>query len=325
MHDCGLRQSILACAAGRGNVSVASKQLSMLASHLCRISGRDACAGPLQFAGEYRHDRGVVSSGSTSVDSGYLTWYSAMSSNTSKTVSGVAADVLSIQGLDTSVVQPFLQADYKSSVEYASAVLQDPRGSSAARVQELSDALDKLDGVIAAEVMGKQDRLLSHVRQLHASEAAMRQISNAVTSLTGKLSGLKSDVHAPFQSLQGHEKQLGNLHSAANLLRLVTFRLKQAEKLRATLQQGMDASELAKAAKIIYETESIAPMDSVSGVEAVDRSAAPHVTATLPTCRSLPVSLQAAARLRYKHHRRQLMTPNVVAGMRSISRRGGSA
>jgi Golgi transport complex subunit 5 len=248
-----------------------------------------------------------------------------MSSNTSKTVSGVAADVLGIQGLDTSVVHPFLQADFKSSVEYASAVLQDPRGSSAVRVQELSDALDKLDGVIAAEVMGKQDRLLSHVRQLHASESAMRQISNAVTSLTGKLSSLKSDVHAPFQSLQGHEKQLGNLHSAANLLRLVTFRLKQAEKLRATQQQEMDASELAKAAKIIYETESIAPMESVSGVEAVDRSAAPHVTATLPTCRSLPVSPQAAARLRDHHHRRHLMIPNVCAGMRSSSRRGASA
>jgi Golgi transport complex subunit 5 len=195
-----------------------------------------------------------------------------MSSHHSKALSGVAADVLAIEGMDSSVVEPFLDESFRH-VEYASTILQDPRTSSSARVQELFNSLNKLDGVIASEVMAKQDRLLAHVGQLQSAETAMRQIHNAVRSLSSKVSGLKADVSEPFEALQGHAAQLGNLHTAVHLLRLVSFRLKQGEKLRAALVEDIDAAGLAKAAKIVQEAETVAPMASVAGIATADKCA----------------------------------------------------
>jgi DNA repair ATPase RecN len=174
--------------------------------------------------------------------------------------------------LDNADVKPFLDPAFNST-EYAGRVLRDPQQSTAAKSDDLQEVLRKLDDAIHAEVVGKQDELLQHARQLQVSEKSLQRIKTSITALSSSAQRLKKDIKGPFDVLQQQVTQLSNLHAVADTLRVVNHRVKQTSKLRQLPAPGsdMDPMDMAKAAKLVFDIESVGTSEAVAGIEVIDR------------------------------------------------------
>lgn len=174
--------------------------------------------------------------------------------------------------LDSIALRPFLQADFNKT-EFASRILRNPGESAKGRTSELSEAARNLDSAIRAEVISKQDDLLSHARQLQVSEKSLQRIKTSIAGLSETAQRLKKDVKEPFDVVQRQVTQLGNLHKAMEVLRVVNHRLKQTAKLRQIMvpDKQLEPMDMAKSAKIIWEIEAAAPEETVFGVAIVER------------------------------------------------------
>jgi hypothetical protein len=174
--------------------------------------------------------------------------------------------------LDSIALRAFLQPDFNRT-EFASRILRDPGESAKGRTSELIEAARNLDSAIRAEVISKQDDLLSHARQLQVSEKSLQRIKTSIAGLSETAQRLKKDVKEPFDVVQRQVTQLGNLHKVIEVLRVVNHRLKQTAKLRQIMvpDKQLEPMDMAKAAKIIWEIEAAAPEETVSGVAIVER------------------------------------------------------
>lgn len=189
-------------------------------------------------------------------------------------VSGSASDDV----LNDSQLAPFLADDFDRT-EYATKLLGDPGASASRRTEALQRSAGALDEAIHAEVAAKQDDLLAHARRLQTSERSLQQVKQSLGGLSASAQRMRRDVVDPFQSAQQQATQLRNLHQAMEVLRAVNHRTKQAGKLRQIMGSGerstIEPMDLAKAAKLLLEIESMSPEEAVRGITVVDKCAPP--------------------------------------------------
>lgn len=183
-----------------------------------------------------------------------------------------AADAEATDILDVPALQPFQQQGFNST-EFASRILKDPKQSSKERTRELRDHVNDLDAAIRDEVVSKQDELLAQARQLAVSKASLAKIKTSIAGLREKSQRLRREVAQPLDVVQKQVTQLTNLRKAMEALRVVTHRVKQTGKLQQLMSTGekLDAMNMARAAKIVWEIESGAPAELVAEITAVSR------------------------------------------------------
>ena len=174
--------------------------------------------------------------------------------------------------LQDPALAPYTAENFKGS-DYASEILRNPQVSSDAKRQELDSLLAKLDSAIHDEVTSKQDVLLGHARQVQESDTALQRVKGTISGLTTTAQALRQEIQQPYSTVQQQVQQLSSLYKAAETLRMVNHHMKQAAKLRVVMSfdTSMDPMDLAKAAKMVWEIETSAPPQALTGIAAVDR------------------------------------------------------
>ena len=183
---------------------------------------------------------------------------------------GSSADVL-----ENAQLVPFLAEDFDRT-EYATRLLGDLSTSASRRTEALQRCVGALEEAIHAEVAAKQDDLLAHARRLQTSERSLQQVKQSLGGLSASAQRTRREVLEPFQATQQQAIQLRNLHHSVEVLRAVNHRTKQAGKLRQIVGAGkgtIEPMDLAKAAKMLWEIESLSPEEAVRGITVVDKFA----------------------------------------------------
>jgi hypothetical protein len=192
---------------------------------------------------------------------------------------GAPADLL-----DDDELAPLLSPDFDCT-EYATKALGDRNISVPKRTERLKRCAQKLQDAIHYEVTTRQDELLTLARSLQTSENSLQHIKQLVNGLSSTTQRIRRDVREPFDIAHRQAVQFENIHKAIEVLRCVNHRLKQMSKLRQTMGtdgSGLEAMDLAKAARILSDIESYAPEASVAGINAGSRFASMATFSCVP-------------------------------------------
>ena len=165
---------------------------------------------------------------------------------------------------------PFLQDNFDAT-EFASNALAGSHTTAQAQTRRLQDRIQGLQISLREEVLHRRPEVLQQAAQLRDTEAAMQGISLAVDTMQSALQRAKTLIMEPYEQLQLKTQQLRNLHGTIELLRHLIQRL----KLVAKLKQQVDAksggySDLAKAAKLLADIDTISKEADLAGLDAVE-------------------------------------------------------
>ena len=99
----------------------------------------------------------------------------------------------------------------------------------------------------------------------------MQGITLAVDTMQSALQRAKALIMEPYEQLQLKTRQLRNLHGTVELLRQLIQRLKLVAKLRQQIDAKSGGyTDLAKAAKLLADIETISIEGNLAGIDIVD-------------------------------------------------------
>lgn len=165
---------------------------------------------------------------------------------------------------------PFLADDFDAT-EFASNALAGSHTTAQAQTHSLQDRIQRLQISLREEVLHRRPEVLQQAAQLRDTEAAMQGITLAVDTMQSALQRAKSLIMEPYEQLQLKTQQLRNLHGTVELLRQLIQRLKLVAKLRQQIDAKCGGyTDLAKAAKLLADTETISIEGNLAGIDIVD-------------------------------------------------------
>ena len=165
---------------------------------------------------------------------------------------------------------PFLRDDFDAT-EFASNALAGSHTTAQAQTRRLQDRTQGLQVSLREEVLHRRPEVLQQAAQLRDTEAAMQGISLAVDTMQSALQRAKTLIMEPYEQLQLKTQQLRNLHGTIESLRHLIQRLKLVAKLKQQIDaKSGDYSDLAKAAKLLADIDTVSKEADLAGIDAVE-------------------------------------------------------
>lgn len=164
---------------------------------------------------------------------------------------------------------PFLQPEFNAA-EFTSHVLASSRTSAQQQAEELRSGVRQLEAALSSHVLSNHQTLLQHTRRLADTEHSLQDVVLSVSSLQASVKRIRAEIEGPYQQARSKTRQLSNMHAAAELLRHLTQRLKLVQKLRQQLATEPALLDLAKAAKLLTDVNSISKEADLAGLAAAE-------------------------------------------------------
>eukprot|EP00882_Tetradesmus_deserticola_P007650 GHRQ01008055.1.p1 GENE.GHRQ01008055.1~~GHRQ01008055.1.p1 ORF type:complete len:346 (+),score=149.68 GHRQ01008055.1:185-1222(+) len=165
--------------------------------------------------------------------------------------------------------QPFLQPDFNAA-EFTSHVLASSRTSAQQQAEELRAGVRQLEAALSSHVLSHHQELMQHTRRLADTEHSLQDVVLSVSSLQASVKRIRAEIEGPYQQARVKTHQLSNMHAAAELLRHLTQRLQLVQKLRQQLATEPALLDLAKAAKLLTDVNSISKEADLAGLAAAE-------------------------------------------------------
>lgn len=161
----------------------------------------------------------------------------------------------------------FLVADFNAT-QFASEALSS--GSAAASSEKLQEGIQLLEKQLRSEVFLRHDELLQQLSSLKETESVLTVVRAGVESLQASTQRVRAEIAEPYKHIKTKSKQLASLHDTVKLLRTVIRVLKQMKRLQELMEPGGANVDLAKAAQLFNEIETLRKESELVGVEVVD-------------------------------------------------------
>uniref|UniRef100_A0A0D6QR93 Conserved oligomeric Golgi complex subunit 5 n=1 Tax=Araucaria cunninghamii TaxID=56994 RepID=A0A0D6QR93_ARACU len=162
------------------------------------------------------------------------------------------------------VFSKFLSDDFNST-KFASEALSS--GSAAACADKLEEGIRLLEKHLRHQVYLRHDELLQQLSSLKDAEGVLTAVKSGVVALQGSVQRVRSEIAEPYKQIRLKSRQLSNLHDAVELLQTIVRVLRQLKKFRELMEGKPD---LAKAAQLYNEIETLRNEGDLNGVEVVD-------------------------------------------------------
>jgi hypothetical protein len=166
-----------------------------------------------------------------------------------------------------SVFAKFLAEDF-SPTQFASEALSS--GSAASSSEKLQEGIQLLEKQLRSEVFIRRDELLQQLSNLKETESVLTVVRAGVESLQASTQRVRSEIAEPYKQIKIKSRQLASLHDTVELLRSVIRALKQLKKLQELMESGGAKADLAKAAQLYNEIETLTKEADLAGVEVLD-------------------------------------------------------
>lgn len=165
------------------------------------------------------------------------------------------------------VFSKFLVQNFNTT-QFASEALSS--GSAAASSEKLQEGIQLLEKQLRSEVFLRHDELLQQLSSLKETESVLTVVRAGVESLQASTQRVRSEIAEPYKQIKTKSRQLASLHDTVELLRSVIRSLRQLKKLQEMMESGGANTDLAKAAQLYNEIETLRKENSLAGVEVVD-------------------------------------------------------
>lgn len=165
------------------------------------------------------------------------------------------------------VFAKFLVEDFNAT-QFASEALSS--GSAAASSEKLQEGIQLLEKQLRSEVFLRHDELLQQLSSLKETESVLTVVRAGVESLQASAQRVRSEIAEPYKHIKTKSKQLASLHDTVELLRSVIRALKQLKRLQELMESGSANVDLAKAAQLYNEVETLRKENDLAGVEILD-------------------------------------------------------
>jgi hypothetical protein len=166
-----------------------------------------------------------------------------------------------------SVFAKFLVDDYNAT-QFASEALSS--GSAAFPLEKLQEGIQLLEKQLRSEVFFRHDELLQQISSLKETESVLTVVRAGAESLQASTQRVRSEIAEPYKQIKAKSRQLASLHDTVELLRSVIRALKQLKKLQELMESSGAKADLAKAAQIYNDIETLRKEAEIAGVEVVD-------------------------------------------------------
>ncbi|KAG0626188.1 hypothetical protein M758_2G109200 [Ceratodon purpureus] len=165
------------------------------------------------------------------------------------------------------IFSKFLVDDFNAT-QFASEALSS--GSAAASSEKLQEGIQLLERQLRSEVFLRHDELLEQLSSLKETESVLTVVRAGVESLQASTQRVRAEIAEPYKHIKTKSKQLSSLHDTVELLRTVIRVLKQVKRLQELWEAGGANVDLAKAAQLYNEIETLRKENDLAGVEVVD-------------------------------------------------------
>ncbi|XP_058070815.1 conserved oligomeric Golgi complex subunit 5-like [Magnolia sinica] len=196
---------------------------------------------------------------------------STLPSITTTTTSTPAASSSPLDAFSSDpVFSVFLSPDFDST-RFSSQALSS--GSAAARAEKLDDGIRLLEKQLRTEVLSRHDDLLAQLSSLKDAESALSVVRSGISTLQSSVRRIRLEIADPHRQIRTKTVQLSNLHATSELLQFTVRVIRQSKKLKDLMASAGAESErldLAKAAQLHREIESLCEENGLSGISVVD-------------------------------------------------------
>ncbi|KAG6547278.1 hypothetical protein Mapa_011214 [Marchantia paleacea] len=165
------------------------------------------------------------------------------------------------------VFSKFLSDDFNAP-QFASEALSSESASTAS--EKLEEGIHLLEKQLRNEVFFRHDQLLQQLSTLKETESVLAVVRGGVESLQGSVQRVRSEIAEPYKQIKLKSRQLNSLHDTVELLRSVIKALKHLRKLKELMESGSAKADLAKAAQLFNEVDTLRKEADLVGVEVVE-------------------------------------------------------
>eukprot|EP00897_Mesotaenium_endlicherianum_P004801 jgi/Mesen1/4349/ME000022S03639 len=179
-----------------------------------------------------------------------------------------AASKAALEEIDNDeVFSKFVVPNFNATV-FASQALS--TGSAVASSQKLNEGIQLLERQLRNEVVLRHGELLQQLSSLKDTESVLAVVRAGVESLQASVQRVRSEIADPYKHIKLKTRQLAALHETVELLRSVIKFLKQVHRLKSEMAPGGPKVDLAKAAQLYNEIETLRKEADLSGVDVVE-------------------------------------------------------
>lgn len=143
-------------------------------------------------------------------------------------------------------------------------------GSAASCSEKLDEGIRLMDRQLRNEVYLRHDELLHLLTSLKDTESSVSLMKGGAQSLLACIQRVRSEIAEPYQDIKAKTYQLFALHNTMELLRSVIKALRQMKRLKEVMGSEATRLDLAKAAQLYSEVETLRKEGDLSGVEVID-------------------------------------------------------
>ncbi|KAH7424625.1 hypothetical protein KP509_11G016500 [Ceratopteris richardii] len=143
-------------------------------------------------------------------------------------------------------------------------------GSVASCSEKLDDGIRLMDRQLRNEVYLRHDELLHLLTSLKDTENSVSFMKNGAHNLLACIQRIRSEIAEPYQDIKTKTRQLSALHSTMELLRFVIKALRQMKRLKEVMGSDSTRPDLAKAAQLYSEVETLRKEGDLSGIDVID-------------------------------------------------------
>ncbi|KAG9439155.1 hypothetical protein H6P81_019320 [Aristolochia fimbriata] len=170
------------------------------------------------------------------------------------------------------VFSAFLSPDF-SSTKFSSHALTS--GSAAASAERLQEAIRLLEAQIRSEVLSRHNDLLSQLSSLKDADSALGVVRSGISALQSSVRRVRLEIAEPHRHVRLQTVQLSNLHATSQLLQATVRLIRQSKKLRDLVSAAEpDKLDIAKAAQLHHEIQTLCEENALSGISVVDEEMA---------------------------------------------------
>eukprot|EP00250_Pteridium_aquilinum_P008386 c17905_g2_i1 orf=280-2844(-) len=143
-------------------------------------------------------------------------------------------------------------------------------GSAHSCSEKLDEGIRLMDRQLRNEVYLRHDELLHLLTSLKDTESSVALMKGGAQSLLACIQRVRSEIAEPYQEIKVKTHQLSALHNTMELLRSVIKALRQMKRLKEVMGLEAVRPDLAKAAQLYSEVETLRKEGDLTGVEVID-------------------------------------------------------
>eukprot|EP00249_Psilotum_nudum_P013949 c24591_g1_i1 orf=511-3060(+) len=166
-----------------------------------------------------------------------------------------------------SVFSKFLAGDFDVT-GFVSEALKS--GSATACSEKLEDGIRLMDKQLRNEVYLRHDELIQLLSSLKDTESVVSVVKSETQSLLASVQRIRSEIAEPYKQIKIKTRQLSALHDTTELLRSVIRALRQLKKLREAMEPSGIKPDLAKAAQLYNEVETLRKEADLADMEVIE-------------------------------------------------------